>query len=171
LFINASILILAAATFHVAGRTDVAEISEAYRLLSPMLGAGAASVLFAVALLASGQNSTVTGTLAGQIVAEGFLDLKLPIWLRRMVTRLAAIVPAVIVVALMGDSGATKLLVLSQVVLSLQLPFAVVPLVSFTSDKNQMGALVNPLWLKIAAWAIAAAVIVLNLTLLVSFLR
>ena len=171
LFINASILILAAATFHTAGRTAVAEIDEAYQLLSPMLGAGAASVLFAVALLASGQNSTVTGTLAGQIVAEGFLDLKLPIWLRRMVTRLAAIVPAVIIVALMGDSGATRLLVFSQVVLSLQLPFAVVPLVSFTSDRDQMGGLVNPLWLKLVAWAIAAAVIGLNLTLLVSFLR
>ncbi|MFA6116956.1 MAG: Nramp family divalent metal transporter [Sphingomonas sp.] len=169
LFINASILILAAATFHTAGRTDVAEIGEAYKLLTPMLGAGAASVLFAVALLASGQNSTVTGTLAGQIVAEGFLDLKLPIWLRRMVTRLLAIVPAVIVVAIAGDSGATKLLVLSQVVLSLQLPFAIVPLVTFTSDKRQMGALANPLWLKIAAWVIAATVIGLNVKLLSSF--
>lgn len=169
LFINASILILAAATFHTAGRTDVAEIDQAYKLLSPMLGAGAASVLFAVALLASGQNSTVTGTLAGQIVAEGFLDLKLPMWLRRMVTRLLAIVPAVIVVGIAGDSGATKLLVLSQVVLSLQLPFAVVPLVSFTSDRKQMGALANALWLKIAAWVIAATVIGLNATLLFSF--
>jgi manganese transport protein len=169
LFINASILILAAATFHTAGRTDVAEIGEAYKLLTPMLGAGAASVLFAVALLASGQNSTVTGTLAGQIVAEGFLDLKLPIWLRRMVTRLLAIVPAVIVVGIAGDSGATKLLVLSQVVLSLQLPFAIVPLVTFTSDKRQMGALANPLWLKIAAWVIAATVIGLNVKLLSSF--
>ncbi len=169
LFINASILILAAATFHTAGRTDVAEIDQAYKLLSPMLGAGAASVLFAVALLASGQNSTVTGTLAGQIVAEGFLDLKLPVWLRRMATRLLAIVPAVIVVALMGDAGATKLLVLSQVVLSLQLPFAVVPLVSFTSDRRQMGALVNPLWFRIFAWAITATVIGLNATLLISF--
>jgi manganese transport protein len=147
----------------------VAEISEAYKLLSPTLGAGAASVLFAVALLASGQNSTVTGTLAGQIVAEGFLDLKLPIWLRRMVTRMLAIVPAVIVVAIAGDSGATSLLVLSQVVLSLQLPFAVVPLVSFTGDKRQMGALANPLWLKITAWLIAATVIGLNATLLFSF--
>ena len=169
LFINASILILAAAAFHTQGRTDVAEISEAYKLLSPTLGAGAASVLFAVALLASGQNSTVTGTLAGQIVAEGFLDLKLPIWLRRMVTRMLAIVPAVIVVAIAGDSGATSLLVLSQVVLSLQLPFAVVPLVSFTGDKRQMGALANPLWLKITAWLIAATVIGLNATLLFSF--
>ena len=169
LFINASILILAAAAFHVNGRTDVAEINDAYKLLSPTLGAGAASVLFAVALLASGQNSTVTGTLAGQIVAEGFLDLKLPIWLRRMVTRLLAIVPAVIVVGIAGDSGATKLLVLSQVVLSLQLPFAIVPLVAFTSDKQQMGALANALWLKIAAWVIAATVICLNVKLLSSF--
>jgi manganese transport protein len=170
LFINASILILAAAAFHVNGRTDIAEINEAYKLLSPTLGAGAASVLFAVALLASGQNSTVTGTLAGQIVAEGFLDLKLPIWLRRMVTRLLAIIPAVIVVGIAGDSGATKLLVLSQVVLSLQLPFAIVPLVAFTSDKRQMGALANPLWLKIAAWVIAATVICLNVKLLSSFI-
>lgn len=169
LFINASILILAAAAFHVNGRTDVAEIDQAYKLLSPTLGAGAASVLFAVALLASGQNSTVTGTLAGQIVAEGFLDLKLPMWLRRMVTRLLAIIPAVVVVGIMGDSGATKLLVLSQVVLSLQLPFAIVPLVSFTSDKRQMGALANPVWLKIAAWVIAATVIGLNIKLLTSF--
>jgi manganese transport protein len=169
LFINASILILAAAAFHVNGRTDVAEIDQAYKLLSPTLGAGAASVLFAVALLASGQNSTVTGTLAGQIVAEGFLDLKLPMWLRRMVTRLLAIIPAVIVVGIAGDSGATKLLVLSQVVLSLQLPFAIVPLVSFTSDRRQMGTLANPLWLKIAAWVIAATVIGLNVKLLTSF--
>jgi len=169
LFINASILILAAAAFHTAGRTDVAEIDQAYKLLSPMLGAGAASVLFAVALLASGQNSTVTGTLAGQIVAEGFLDLKLPMWLRRMVTRLLAIIPAVVVIGIMGDSGATKLLVLSQVVLSLQLPFAIVPLVSFTSDRRQMGALANPLWLKIAAWVIAATVIGLNIKLLTDF--
>jgi manganese transport protein len=169
LFINASILILAAAAFHVNGRTDVADIGQAYRLLSPTLGAGAASVVFAVALLASGQNSTVTGTLAGQIVAEGFLNLRLPVWLRRMVTRLLAIVPAVIVVGIKGDEGATELLVLSQVVLSLQLPFAIVPLVRFTSDKAQMGAFANTLWLKIAAWGIAAVVILLNLKLLWSF--
>ncbi|MGN6277664.1 MAG: Nramp family divalent metal transporter, partial [Sphingomonas sp.] len=124
LFINGAILILAAATFHEAGRTDIAEISDAYRLLSPMLGSGAASAVFAVALLASGQNSTVTGTLAGQIVAEGFLDLRMPVWLRRLVTRGLAIIPAVIVVMMMGDRGATSLLVLSQVILSLQLPFA-----------------------------------------------
>ena len=169
LFINASILILAAAAFHVNGRTDVAEIDQAYRLLSPTLGAGAASVVFAVALLASGQNSTITGTLAGQIVAEGFLNLKLPLWLRRSVTRLLAIVPAVIVVALYGGQGATQLLVLSQVVLSLQLPFAIVPLVRFTGDKTQMGVFANPLWLKLAAWAIAAVVIVLNVKLLIGF--
>ena len=170
LFVNAAILILAAATFHAHGHTAVAEIDQAYKLLSPTLGAGAASVLFAVALLASGQNSTVTGTLAGQIVAEGFLDLRLPIWLRRMVTRLLAIVPAVIVVAGSGDAGATRLLVLSQVVLSLQLPFAVVPLVAFTGSAAKMGALATPAWLRGAAWSITAAVIGLNATLLASFL-
>ncbi|HSI16775.1 MAG TPA: Nramp family divalent metal transporter [Sphingomonas sp.] len=169
LFINAAILILAAAAFHRSGRTDIAEIGQAYHLLTPVLGAGAASVVFAIALLASGQNSTVTGTLAGQIVAEGFLDLKLPIWLRRMVTRLLAIVPAVFVVAAAGDTGATKLLVLSQVVLSLQLPFAVVPLVAFTASRAKMGALVSPVWLRVAAWTIAAVVIGLNMTLLVGF--
>jgi len=169
LFINAAILILAAAAFHRSGRTDIADIGEAYHLLTPVLGAGAASVVFAIALLASGQNSTVTGTLAGQIVAEGFLDLNLPIWLRRMATRLLAIVPAVFVVALAGDTGATKLLVLSQVVLSLQLPFAVVPLVAFTASRAKMGALVSPRWLRVTAWTIAAVVIGLNMTLLVGF--
>ncbi|WP_260599899.1 Nramp family divalent metal transporter [Sphingomonas endolithica] len=169
LFINASILILAAAAFHVNGRTDVADIGQAYQLLSPTLGAGAASVVFAVALLASGQNSTVTGTLAGQIVAEGFLNLRLPVWLRRMVTRLLAIVPAVIVVGMKGDEGATELLVLSQVVLSLQLPFAIVPLVRFTGDRAQMGVFANAPWLKLAAWGIAAVIILLNLKLLWSF--
>ncbi|WP_425230669.1 Nramp family divalent metal transporter [Sphingomonas sp.] len=165
-FINAAILVLAAATFHLGGRTDVAEIDKAYRLLSPMLGVGAASVVFAVALLASGQNSTVTGTLAGQIVMEGFLDLKLPIWLRRLVTRLLAIVPAVLVVGAAGDAGATRLLVLSQVVLSLQLPFAVVPLVVFTGSRRLMGDLTAPRWLQALAWAIAAVIIALNATLL-----
>lgn len=169
-FINAAILILAAATFHQAGRTDVADIEQAYQLLSPMLGAGAASAVFAVALLASGQNSTITGTLAGQIVAEGFLDLKMPVWLRRIATRGLAIIPAVIVVGWLGDRAATGLLVLSQVVLSLQLPFAIVPLVTFTSDRAVMGALVNPVWLKLAAWAVAATVIALNLTLLAGLL-
>jgi manganese transport protein len=166
LFINGSILILAAATFHQAGRTDVAQIQEAYQLLTPMLGAGAASILFAIALLASGQNSTITATLAGQIVLEGFLDIRLPRWLRRLTSRLLAIIPAVIVAALYGEAGTARLLILSQVILSLQLPFAVVPLVQFTSDREKMGRFANPLWLKVAGWTIAAAIIVLNLTLL-----
>ncbi|MCU6452730.1 Nramp family divalent metal transporter [Sphingomonas sp. A2-49] len=169
-FINAAILIVAAAVFHTAGRTHVAEIDEAYRLLAPMMGVGAASVVFGVALLASGQNSTVTGTLAGQIVMEGFLNLRLPVWLRRMVTRLLAIVPAVIVVGAAGDSGATRLLVLSQVVLSLQLPFAVVPLVLFTGQRRVMGRFVSPMWLRTLAWAIAAIIIGLNCTLLIGML-
>ena len=169
-FINASILILAAATFHVAGRTEIADIEEAYHLLTPMLGMGAASIAFGVALLASGQNSTVTGTLAGQIVMEGFLDLKLPMWLRRMVTRLLAIVPAVLVVGAVGDSGAMKLLVLSQVILSLQLPFAVVPLVKFTGDARIMGKFASPTWLRVAAWVIACVIISLNATLLIGML-
>ena len=169
LFINASILILAASTFHVAGRTDVAEIQDAYQLLAPMLGVGIASTLFAVALLASGQNSTITATLAGQIVMEGFLDLRLPAWLRRMITRLLAIIPAVVVASLYGESGTAKLLVLSQVILSLQLPFAVVPLVQFTSDRKLMGRFVNPRWLKAAAWFISTVIITLNLKLLYDF--
>ena len=166
-FINAAILILAASTFHVAGRTEVADIDEAYRLLSPMLGMGAASTLFALALLAAGQNSTVTGTLAGQIVMEGFLRLQLPFWLRRMVTRLLAIGPAVVVVGAAGDKGATQLLVLSQVILSLQLPFAIVPLVRFTSDAKLMGRFASPVWVKAVAWTVAAVIIALNLTLLI----
>ena len=168
LFINAAILILAAATFHTAGRTDVAEIQDAYQLLTPMLGAAAASTLFAVALLASGQNSTITATLAGQIVMEGFLRIRLPAWLRRLVTRLLAIIPAVTVAALYGESGTAQLLVLSQVVLSMQLPFAVIPLVRFTSDRKLMGRFANPRWLKAAAWVISATIIALNLKLLSS---
>ena len=168
--INAAILIVAAAVFHTAGRTEVAEIDEAYRLLAPMMGVGAASIVFGVALLASGQNSTVTGTLAGQIVMEGFLSLRLPVWLRRLVTRLLAIVPAVIVVGASGDSGATQLLVLSQVVLSLQLPFAVVPLVLFTGQSRVMGRFVSPVWLRAVAWLIAAVIITLNCTLLIGML-
>ena len=164
--INASILILAAATFHTAGRTEVAEIQEAYQLLTPMLGAGLASTLFAVALLAAGQNSTVTGTLAGQIVMEGFLKIRLPVWLRRLVTRLIAIVPAATVAALYGESGTARLLILSQVVLSLQLPFAVWPLVRFTSDRKLMGGFVNGPVMKAVAWAICFIVIALNVTLL-----
>jgi manganese transport protein len=167
LFINAAILIVAAATFHKAGRTDVAEIEDAFQLLSPMLGAPIASILFALALLASGQNSTLTGTLAGQIVMEGFLQIRMRPWLRRLVTRALAIVPAVIVTAMYGESGTAKLLILSQVILSLQLSFAVIPLVLFTSDKRKMGEFVNPLWLKIVAWAITAVIVVLNAKLLI----
>jgi manganese transport protein len=169
LFINGAILILAASAFHSAGKTEVAEIQDAYHLLTPMLGAGLASTLFAVALLASGQNSTITATLAGQIVMEGFLDIRLPAWLRRLVTRLLAIVPAVIVAILYGESGTAKLLVLSQVILSLQLPFAIVPLVRFTSDRAKMGPFANAAWMKITAWAISALIIALNLKLLWDF--
>ncbi|KQT31770.1 manganese transporter [Sphingomonas sp. Leaf412] len=161
-FINAAILILAAAAFHVAGRTDVADIEQAHELLAPMLGVGAAGVVFAIALLASGQNSTVTGTLAGQIVMEGFLNIRLPVWLRRLVTRAIAIVPAVVVVGMSGEGGATNLLVLSQVVLSLQLPFAVIPLVLLTGNRRVMGAFVAPRWLIALAWAIAAVIVALN---------
>jgi manganese transport protein len=169
-FVNAAILILAAAAFHGAGRTDVTEIGQAFKLLSPLLGAGAASILFAVALLASGQNSTITGTLAGQIVMEGFLDLRIPNWMRRLVTRSLAIIPAVFVASAYGGEGATKLLVLSQVVLSLQLPFAVVPLVRITSDPAIMGRFANRGWLKWTAAGVAATVIGLNLVLLWSLL-
>ena len=168
--INAAILILAAAAFHAQGRTEVAEIEQAYRLLSPTLGAGAASALFAVALLASGQNSTVTATLAGQIVMEGFVDLRMPAWLRRLSTRLVAIVPAVIVSALYGSEGIARLLILSQVVLSLQLPFAVVPLVQFTGRRALMGPHVNSRIVAAIAWAVSAIIIALNVKLLVSFL-
>ncbi|HWK36705.1 Nramp family divalent metal transporter [Sphingomonas sp.] len=170
LFINAAILILAAAAFHSTGRTDVAEIQDAYRLLTPVLGVGAASMVFAIALLASGQNSTVTGTLAGQIVMEGFLNLRLPMWLRRLVTRLIAIVPAAIVAATYGESGTARLLVLSQVVLSLQLPFAMVPLVQFTSSRRTMGDHANRGWLLVAASVICVVVIGLNITLLIGLL-
>ncbi|WP_375427751.1 Nramp family divalent metal transporter [uncultured Sphingomonas sp.] len=169
LFVNSAILILAASTFHVAGRTDVAEIGDAYQLLAPMLGVGLASTLFAVALLASGQNSTITATLAGQIVMEGFLRIRLPAWQRRLITRLLAIIPAVTVAILYGESGTARLLVLSQVVLSMQLPFAVIPLVAFTSDRKKMGEFVNPAWLKWSAWIIAAVIVGLNLKLLATF--
>ncbi|MDP1028309.1 Nramp family divalent metal transporter [Sphingomonas sp. KR1UV-12] len=169
-FINAAILILAASTFHTAGRTDVAEIDEAYRLLAPSLGMGAASVVFAVALLASGQNSTVTGTLAGQIVMEGFLNLRLPVWARRVITRGLAIIPAVLVVGASGDAGATQLLVLSQVILSLQLPFAVVPLVMFTGSRRIMGDFASPVWLRALAWIVTGVIIALNATLLYGML-
>ena len=170
LFINAAILIVAAATFHAQGKHDVAEIQDAHQLLSPMLGVTFASTLFAVALLASGQNSTLTGTLAGQIVMEGFLNLRLRPWLRRLITRAIAIVPAVICTAIYGESGTAKLLVFSQVVLSLQLSFAVIPLVLFTSDKKKMGEFVAPKWLIILAWLTAGIIVVLNLKYLADFI-
>ncbi|HYY13650.1 MAG TPA: Nramp family divalent metal transporter [Chthoniobacterales bacterium] len=162
LFINAAILVVSAATFHNYGRHDVAEIQDAYKLLSPMLGVPIASVLFAFALLASGQNSTLTGTLAGQIVMEGFLNIRLRPWLRRLITRLIAIVPAVITAAMFGASGTAKLLLLSQVILSLQLSFAVIPLVAFTSDRRKMGEFVSPVWLQTLAWLAATLIVFLN---------
>jgi manganese transport protein len=165
-FINAAILILSAAAFHGTTHEDVAEIEDAYALLTPILGASMASVLFAVALLASGQNSTLTGTLAGQIVMEGFLNLRLRPWVRRMFTRLLAIVPAVAVAATFGSSGVNKLLILSQVVLSLQLSFAVVPLVWFTGSRLKMGRFVNAGWLTALAWTCTAVIVALNAYLL-----
>ncbi|MBB5034440.1 Nramp family divalent metal transporter [Prosthecobacter vanneervenii] len=163
LFINGGILIVAAAAFHTSGHKEVAEIQEAYELLSPVLGVGAASTLFAVALLASGQNSTLTGTLAGQIVMEGFLSIRLKPWLRRMITRLIAVVPAVCIIGYYGEGKTTDLLISSQVILSMQLSFAVIPLLCFTGEKSKMGRFANPLWIKLLAWASAIVIIVLNL--------
>jgi manganese transport protein len=162
LFINGAILVVSAAAFYTRGQHDVAEIQDAYKLLTPTLGFTMASVLFAVALLASGQNSTLTGTLAGQIVMEGFLNIRMRPWLRRLITRLIAIVPAVVVTMIYGESGTAKLLVLSQVILSLQLSFAVIPLIIFTSDKRKMGEFVNALWVKILAWVTAGIIVLLN---------
>jgi len=170
LFINAAILIMAAAAFHGSGHENVADISDAYQLLSPLLGTGAASVLFAVALLCSGQNATLTGTLAGQIVMEGFINLRVRPWLRRLVTRLLAIIPAIIVVALYGERGTGALLIASQVVLSLQLSFAVFPLVMFTADKAKMGPFVAPAWMRVLAWTVAVIIAALNAWLLVQTL-
>ena len=169
-FINAAILIMAAASFHRHGMTQVAEIQDAYHTLSPLLGIPFASVLFALALLCSGQNSTLTGTLAGQIVMEGFLNIRLAPWLRRLITRLIAIIPAIIAVAFYGTSGTAKLLIFSQVILSLQLSFAVVPLVQFTSDRTKMGEFVNPRWVKVLAWLVAGIIAVLNAYLLIQTL-
>lgn len=166
LFINAAILIMAAAVFHTSGHHEVADISDAYQMMTPLLGTSLASTLFAVALLASGQNATLTGTLAGQIVMEGFINLRLRPWLRRLVTRMIAIVPAVVVIAIYGEQGTGPLLILSQVVLSLQLPFAVFPLVMFTSDKAKMGRFVSPLWLRALAWTVSLIIAVLNVWLL-----
>ncbi len=167
LFINAAILVMAAATFHGSGHENVADIGDAYKLLSPLLGSGLASVVFAIALLSSGQNATLTGTLAGQIVMEGFMNIRLRPWLRRLITRLVAIIPAIIVVMLYGERGTGALLILSQVVLSLQLPFAVIPLVLFTSNRQMMGSFVSPRWMQSLAWFVAGIIVVLNAWLLV----
>lgn len=170
LFINAAILVVAAATFHKTGHSDVAEIGQAFELLSPLLGLGIASTLFAVALLASGLNSTVTATLAGQIVMEGFLDLRLPSWARRLLTRGIAIVPVIVVTAIYGERGTADLLVFSQVVLSMQLPFAVIPLVRFVSDRRKMGQFAIPMSVAAIAWIVAGIIVILNVKLLVDTL-
>lgn len=167
LFINSAILIVSAAVFHNSGNQQVAEIQDAYKLLSPLVGVGAASAIFGIALLASGQSSTLTATLAGQIVMEGFVRFRMPSWLRRLVTRLLAMIPALIAVIWFGEQSTGQLLVLSQVILSLQLSFAVVPLVMFTSDRRIMGEFVNPLWLKAVAWGVAIVIMGLNSWLLV----
>jgi len=169
-FINAAILIVAAAVFHKYGHNDVAEIEDAYHLLSPLLNVPLASTLFALALLASGQNSTLTGTMAGQIVMEGFLNLRLRPWVRRIITRGLAIIPAIICIVLYGESEIGKLLILSQVVLSFQLGFAVIPLVWFTGDKTKMGVFANSRWINFLAWACAALIVILNIRYVVGFL-
>ncbi len=166
LFINAAILVLSASAFHWSGHQDVAEIQDAYKLLSPTLGVGVASTVFALALLASGQNSTLTGTLAGQIVMEGFLSIRLRPWLRRLITRAIAIVPAVGVIGFLGETKTTELLVASQVILSMQLGFAVWPLMRFTGERAKMGQFVSPPWIKILGWACAGLIITLNVKLL-----
>src|SRR5215203_830470 len=165
-FINAAILILAAATFHNTGHQEVADIGDAYKLLSPLLGTTMASTLFAVALLCSGQKATLTGTLAGQIVMEGFISLRIRPWLRRLITRLIAIIPAVVVILIYGEEGTGPLLILSQVILSLQLPFAVFPLVMFTGEKAKMGPFASPAWVKALAWSVAIVIAALNVWLL-----
>ncbi|MCW6053452.1 Nramp family divalent metal transporter [Lyngbya sp. CCAP 1446/10] len=170
LFINSAILILSAATFHFSGYQEVAEIQDAYKLLSPVLGVGSASAIFAFALLASGQNSTLTATLAGQIVMEGFLHFRMRPWLRRLLTRLVAIVPALLSIIWFGEGSTTNLLVFSQVILSLQLPFAVIPLVMFTSNRGLMGEFVNPFWLKAVAWLVASIIVGLNSWLLLQIM-
>jgi manganese transport protein len=166
LLINASILILAAATFNRAGQTTVAELGEAHSMLAPLVGSLLAPKLFAIALLCCGLNSTVTATLAGQIVMEGFLDIRLAAWMRRLITRMIAIVPAAGVTIFFGEGGTGMLLILSQVILAFQLPFAVVPLVMFTRDRNKLGALAAPPWLTIVAGIIAMIIIALNIKLL-----
>jgi manganese transport protein len=170
LFINAAILILAAAAFHWSGHSDIADIQSAYKLLSPLLGVGVAGVIFALALLASGQNSTLTGTLAGQIVMEGFLNIRLTPWLRRLVTRALAVAPAVCIIGYYGEGKTTALLVGSQVVLSMQLGFAIWPLMRFTGSKAKMGEFANPPWIKILGWTTAAIIILLNVKLVFDYL-
>ncbi|BAR92053.1 Nramp family divalent metal transporter [Blattabacterium cuenoti] len=165
-FINAAILIISAATFHKAGYTEVADIMDAHKLLTPILGSSLSGVFFALALLASGQNSTLTGTLAGQIVMEGFLNIKFKPWIRRLITRLIAIVPAMIASIVYGEKGTTELLIISQIILSIQLSFAIVPLVNFTGDSEKMGPFVNGPILKISAWLITIIIVLLNLFLL-----
>ncbi len=169
--INAAILVMAAGTFHRHGFNQVAEIQEAYYTLSPLLGVPLASFVFALALLCSGQNSTLTGTLAGQIVMEGFLDIRLAPWLRRLITRLIAIIPAIITVAYYGNRGTARLLIFSQVILSLQLSFAVFPLLRFTSDPNKMGEFANPRWVKVLGWLVAGIIVGLNAYLLILMFR
>ena len=171
LFINGAILVVAAAVFYRTGHHEVAEIQDAYRLLTPLLGVGGASTVFALALLASGQNSTLTGTLAGQITMEGFLDIRLRPWLRRLITRGLAILPAIVVVFLYGQRGTAKLIILSQVILSMQLSFSVFPLVKFTSERAKMGEFVNGPWLRRLAWAVAYLIAGLNVWLLVQVFR
>ena len=167
LFVNAAILIVAAAVFFRSGHFEVAAIQDAYKLLSPLLGVTGASTLFAIALLASGQNSSITGTLAGQVVMEGFIHIRVSPWLRRLITRSLAIIPTIVVVAFMGEHGTEKLLILSQVILSFQLIFAVVPLVMFTGDRKKMGEFTNARWLQALAWLTAAVIAALNAWLLV----
>jgi manganese transport protein len=169
LLINASILILAAATFNKTGKTDVAELEQVHSFLAPLLGSAIAPTLFGIALLCCGLNSTVTATLAGQIVMEGFIDIRLPAWLRRLTTRAVAIVPAAIVTIWYGEKGTAQLLILSQVILSFQLPFAIVPLVMFTADRRKMGELIAPRWVTALAVLVAAIIIALNVKLLVDF--
>jgi manganese transport protein len=166
LLVNGAILVLAAATFHQTGHTDIAAIQDAYELMAPLLGAPLAAIVFALALLFSGQSSTLTGTLAGQVVMEGFLDLQLPPWLRRLATRLLAVAPAAIVIALAGEAATGRLLIASQVVLSMQLPFAMVPLVLFTADRRKMGRFANPGWLNGLVWLVSVMIIAMNAKLL-----
>ena len=168
-FINAAILILAAATFHGTPYSDIADIGDAHQMLEPLLGTSLAGIAFAVALLASGQNSTLTGTLAGQIVMEGFLNLKIKPWLRRMITRLIAVIPAFFVTLFAGEKGTAELLIWSQVILSLQLPFAVFPLIQFTNDSSKMGSFANAFWLKIMVWVIGLIILFLNVYLVFHF--